>query len=72
MSNLHDIKDEDKIKVISYPNTCRDVLSFSTEDGYEFKSIFRNGEMALIRWFRVSKDGMPIAEIKGSVCNIYY
>ena len=76
-----------KIKGIAYPNTCEmsvRYLYFTDDDILqrfhchliqqkvdEIRQVTKNGEMALINWFQVIKDGKIIAEIKESVCDIY-
>jgi hypothetical protein len=68
-------KTEEKIKEIRYPNTV-----FMNDQGSyiigkncdEIRRVYKNGEMATIGWFAMIKDGKKIAEIKESVCDIYY
>lgn len=63
------------IKSISFPNNQtdpREINSFTEEGGYSFKLITENGEMAQISWIAVFKDGKKVAQIKQSVCNIYF
>jgi hypothetical protein len=65
---------EKKIKEISFPNTVADIdkTFYREAGGCEFKYITKNGEMASINWIEVSREGKIIAEIKESVCDIYY
>ena len=64
-----------KIKSIEFPNTATsiDAMIYTVDKGCdEIKKITKAGEMANVAWFEVWKDGDIIAEIKESVCNIYY
>ena len=63
-----------EITQISYPNTVADIDRYFYEKklGYEIKRTEKNGEMASIGWFEIYKQGELIAEIKESVCDIYY
>lgn len=63
-----------QIKQISYPNTvCSDVQGHYTEkSGYSFERFNKNGEMASIGWIRIIKDGSTVAELKESICDIYF
>jgi len=63
-----------KIRVIAFPNTVEGEkqASYSSVQGHSFEKIDKPGEMAAIGWIRVLKDGKPVAEIKESVCDIYY
>ena len=65
-----------EIKSISYPNNCQDPQGFNSYTVGSscdlIKIITKNGEMASINWFEIYKGGEVIAEIKESVCNIYY
>lgn len=67
-------KKTENIKMIGYPNTVadNDKAFFMKESGYTFVEKFKNGEMALIAWIEIYKDGKIVAEIKESVCDIYY
>lgn len=66
--------EEDNIRQISFPNTVADIdkTFYEKKMGYSFRYFNKNGEMALIAWIQVSKDGKVVAEIKESVCDIYY
>lgn len=62
---------------ITFPNTLGDnnEESFNYSVGVNcegIKKIIKNGEMATINWFQIIKDGEVMAEIKESVCNIFY
>jgi hypothetical protein len=64
------------IKIIEFPNTAQSQEDF----GYyeigkgcdKIRRFYKNGEMASICWFEIIKNGQRIAEIKESVCNVYY
>jgi len=63
------------IRKISFPNTIADYEQADYVVGNncdEIKLIQKNGEMAGIGWFEIRKENEVIAEIKESVCNIYY
>ena len=63
------------IKEIRFPNTAVDGEQsfYSIEKGCsEIRYISKNGEMASVGWFQVLKGDDIIAEIKESVCDIYY
>ncbi len=62
------------IREIWFPNTVKDEdkCFYSTKLWYEFKFIFKNWEMAQIKWIEVLKDWKLVAEIKESVCDIFY
>lgn len=68
------------IKSISFPNNVIDSeKSFYESPKHFFKVIQKNGEMATVNWIEVwegeDKEGCykhKIAEIKESVCNIYF
>jgi len=64
----------DKLEQINYPNTIssQEQNSYSKANGYEFKGIMKSGEMAGIQWFQVYKNGKLVAEIKESICDLYY
>lgn len=62
------------INSIFFPNTAKasEQSSYTNgKDGIEIKEIYKNGEMALICWFAIFKDGKLIAEIKESVCDVF-
>lgn len=71
---------ENKISAISYPNTVsEDKQNTFYASKCKIEIIEKNGEMTKVNWFRISKprtDGYAgyevIAEIKESVCDIYY
>jgi hypothetical protein len=64
-----------KIQKIYFPNSVAD-----SEQAYytvgttcdEIREINKNGEMALVGWLQVIKDGSVIAEIKESVCDLFF
>lgn len=69
------------ITVIEFPNTVEDeaktFYTVKTDDEPngnvdEIRPIMKAGEMSGIQWFQVIKDGYIIAEIKESVCNVYF
>ena len=62
------------IKEIRFPNTATDENQSCYKVNFNCDLIehtAKNGEMASIGWFNVTKDNKIIAEIKESVCNIY-
>jgi len=64
-----------EIKQIAYPNTiASNEQSFFTVGSNcdRIEEVFKSGEMASITWFAVIKSENVIAEIKESVCDIYY
>lgn len=66
---------EPKISSICFPNTvwADEQNVYDVRKGYRFERIEKAGEMANICWFQVfDKAGDLVAEIKESVCNIYY
>lgn len=66
---------EKEIQQISFPNTSltHDEMNwYRKEAGCTFRIIEKNGEMASINWIEISKDGKVVAEIKESVCNLYF
>ncbi len=65
---------ERKIRQIAFPNTVSDTekMFYESKQGYTFKYIMKAGEMAGIAWIQVLKDDQLIAEIKESVCDIYF
>ncbi len=64
----------EKLTTIEFPNTVSDEHNgrYTKKMGYYFKGITKNGEMAPIQWIQVWKEGKLIAEIKESVCNLYF
>lgn len=66
----------EKVQQICFPNTVKDSeqssYSNSPDRGYEIERFTKNGEMAEIGWFKITKSGLLIAEIKESVCDIYF
>lgn len=69
------------ISCIELPNTVEDeaktYYTVKTEDEPngnvdEIRPIMKAGEMSGVQWFQVIKDGHIIAEIKESVCNVYF
>jgi len=62
------------IESIGYPNTVKDSdkTFYTAESGYDFELFYKDGEMARIGWIKITKDGRDVAEIKESVCDIYY
>jgi len=67
-------KNIDKLKSISFPNTvAENERSYYTSKGeYSFKGIMKSGEMAGVQWIQVWKYEKLVAEIKESVCDLYY
>lgn len=60
-----------KIRYIEIIDPPRSGHSFHVIDGYSFKTVQKNGEMALINWIEVWKDGQCVAEFRESNCNIF-
>jgi len=66
-------KKEKIITSIVYPNNIEDANIYDTKRNCdEIRPIFKNWEMAAVWWFEIIKDWKIIAEIKESICNIYY
>ena len=68
---------EKEIKTIEFPNTVKDSEATSYTIGVnpnctKIERFKKNGEMAEVGWFRIWKGSIIFAEIKESVCNIYY
>lgn len=64
-----------KINSIQFPNNCSDVqggCSISADENTQINRMEKSGEMADIGWFQIIRNGSVFAEIKESVCNIYY
>lgn len=65
-----------QVKEIAFPNTISDEgKSYYTvgKNGVtEIKQVYQNGEMASIDWFEIYQGEELIAEIKKSICNVYY
>jgi uncharacterized membrane protein len=66
--------EEQTLKRIDYPNNAVgvDVNSYSEKDGFSFKYTLKNGEMAAINWIQVYRENVLVAEIKESICSLYY
>lgn len=63
------------IKSIEFPNTVSNNESSNcgnTMDNWKFEQVLENGEMAHVIWIAVYKNNKKIAQIKQSVCNIYF
>ena len=45
---------------------------YRKENGCSFEYDFRNGEMALIAWIQVFRDGKLIVEVAEKECILYY
>lgn len=65
---------ENEIKAIHHPNTDIDQQIYTVgKAGITLiKRIEKNGEMSRVGWFQVIGSGKLIAEIKESVCDIFY
>jgi len=63
-----------EIKEIAFPNTVKDEdkTSYTARKHIEIKRITKNWDMAPIWWFEIYNDWKKVAEIKESVCDIYY
>lgn len=46
--------------------------SYSTQSGYRFERITKNGEMASINWIQVIENGRVILEVRESDCVLYF
>lgn len=62
---------------IDFPNTVEDSAQTSYIVGknkiIEIKPIMKAGEMSSIQWFQIiNMTGYVVAEIKESICNVYY
>lgn len=70
---MHDIP---LIKSISFPNTVDQSKQcgyrVGTEDIDKIERIPKNGATGTERWFHIFRKGKMIAEIKESVCDIFY
>lgn len=61
------------ISSIRFPNTVADTDKTSYNNkNCEIKEIWKNWEMWPIKWFEVIRDWKTIAEIKESICDIYF
>ena len=64
------------VKQIGYPNTSQshEEVNYYTVGSNcdEINIIQKNGEMAKVNWFQIIKGEEVIAEIKESVCNVYF
>ena len=61
------------IKIIEFPNTVENPSMFTVGKSCdEIKIIRKAGGMSGITWFQVIKNNKTMAEIKKSVCNIYF
>jgi len=65
------------IKTIEFPNTVIDsektYYTVGTRRVKEIRTIMKAGEMSGISWFQViDLNGFVLAEIKESICNVYY
>ena len=68
-------KTREDIGVIVFPNNAQsgdDTNIYRRKAGYEFSEIFKQGDAAPVKWFMVYKGDNLVAEIKESVCNIYF
>ena len=59
------------MKIIRYIQVIEPSQLFHTIDGYTFRTITKNGEMALINWIEVWKDGNVVCEFRESNCNLF-
>ena len=73
---IEEVNKMTKIQQIFFPNT---VIEDANANRYkigmncaEIKLIKKNGEMAEVNWLQIIKDNKVIAEIKESICNVYY
>lgn len=59
---------------IYYPNTVSeyDQRKFAADNNCVIKKGYKDAEMVKVGWFFIYKDEKLIAEIKESICDIYY
>lgn len=66
----------EKIDGISFPNTVKDdeanFITVGSNGVTEIVPILKSGEMSGIQWFQIYKGDLLVAEIKESVCNVFY
>ena len=63
----------ENIASISFPNTVADQdAGWYNSPDHSFQLIMEAGEMAGIAWIGVYKDGKKVAQIRQSVCNVYF
>ena len=64
----------EKITKIFFPNTVSlsEQSAFRKSEGFSFTRIMEAGEMAGIAWIGVFRDGVKVAQIKQSVCDIFF
>ena len=66
---------EDKIASIAFPNTVSEnEQSTYHSSRFKIKKILKAGEMGNISWFEITEinSGKKFAEIKESVCDIFF
>lgn len=63
-----------EIKMIWFPNTVWDTdkTRYEKKNWCSIIRIEKNWEMARVWWFQIFKDWIKIAEIKESICDIYF
>jgi hypothetical protein len=71
-----------KIAEIRFPNTSLQQRQYTVGNDdsdwdyafycHEIREIMKPGEMAMIKWFQVIRDGKVIMEVKESICDIYF
>jgi hypothetical protein len=61
---------------IEFPNTVADIdktfFIVGSNGVEEIRPIMKAGEMSGVQWLQVVKNGHIVAEIKESVCNVYF
>jgi len=64
----------EKLSSIAFPNTVQESEKsfFNKRDDIYFQGIMKNGEMSGIQWIQVWKGNILQAEIKESICDLYY
>jgi hypothetical protein len=67
-----DNKNIDKLTSIQFPNNVENQRRYKKDEHTTFQGIMKSGEMAGIQWIQVYKDNVLIAEIKESICDLYY
>lgn len=65
---------EKKLISIAHPNTVADSQKawYTEKNGYSFKYIMKSGEMSGIAWIEVYQNDKLVAEVKESVCDLFF
>jgi hypothetical protein len=67
--NKEEYKD---IKTLEYVDAFGNPQSYSASKGCSFECVMESGEMSGIAWIAIFIEGKKVAQIKQSVCNIYF